>query len=301
MPLPNCRHSGVTKFKLDSKDICYACYLNYYLGPAYALDKQENLHHRFSSLPEKHRTSIGKELYKRLSAMDHLPDLSQPGFVMTEMRKETHGDYSDWLYRLESQGNMLDALAEALVVGTCTAVCPFSGQAPENDKTTPHVRYLIVAENDTAPASSSVFKKAGEIDLSKEGDKRIFDKLRYVIRLDKRGAKVLTSNNTEHQSEFQVDARPEIHAELRILEYLHLALPAPVGQKPAFYIGISKGSCAKCESVIRAYNTWDGGRFIAVNRGNHMSYDFRWHFPRGLADLKATLDYRALKNALSPS
>lgn len=295
-------HSGVTKFKLGSKNICYACYLNYYLGPAYALDKQQGKpHYPFSTLPEEHRTSIGKELYKRLPAMNHLPDLSQPGFVMTEMRKETHGDYSDWLYRLESQGNVLDALAEALVVGTCTAVCPFSGQTPENDKTTPLVRYLIVAENDMAPASSLVFKKASEMDVGKQKDKRIFDELRYVIRLDRRGATVLTRNNTEYPSEFQVDARSEIHAELRILEYLHLALQAPVGQKPAFYIGISKGSCAKCESVIRAYNTWNGGKFIAVNRGNHMSYDFHWHFPRGLAALKATLDYRALKNALSPS
>ena len=116
------------------------------------------------------------------------------------------------------------------------------------------------------------------------------------------------------------DTRPRIHAEMRVLgvvDYLirsggfgeivsgyspehHYGNTVGLNDDPSegIWIYVDKPCCAKCETVLRAYDEAQDTPRIA-RTGFHPSYDFDWRLPRPLRWLELTISYSALKKATS--
>jgi hypothetical protein len=265
---PRCTH----KVKLAGKAMCLDCYFAFYASPGYDLEKddprrREAWNFKLSSIEPEDRTLVGKKLRGKLDA----PITAKgPGVELTNAKV--------------SWEQSLDKIAVQLSTGTCTAIC-LQGNS------------FIVAENSIAPGLGEIKKQLGAVRDSSGAT------INHLVVLDRNGPRELLpgGGGVLQLNASGADGRDLVHAELRIVEYLHLTLPVVVAPhpKPYIYIGIDKGSCAKCETVMRAYNMWATGKFIAVNQGYHEMYNFEWRIPRGLAALKPQLNYRVLKNALT--
>ncbi|HEX8439839.1 hypothetical protein [Archangium sp.] len=264
-----CKHANSAEqvVELSKTDKwCLNCYLQRYLqGQAPSRE--------FKSIPKEYQTHLGRLILKK--ELLHNP-------VQGKGDDDTIHQYGSYYWK------ELDRVCESLKDeqgGTCFAMARGSST-------------LIVAENNNLPNNVSFLSKhLGLGDMTKG--------VTAVICLDWRGGARFTLDESQvtwsQDTAFNcgISPRRNVHAELRVLEYLHSVVPLPQNQdyRPV-YIGIDKGSCGKCETVISEYNRWSQKRFVAVHRGFHDMYSAEWKLPKGLMALMPKSEYRLLKRAL---
>ena len=91
-----------------------------------------------------------------------------------------------------------------------------------------------------------------------------------------------------------------VHAELRIVDYLHRRNHHP-GDSP-LYLGVSLNCCPKCHTLLTCYNDWSLRRFSFGWRGFHSAYEGTWNFPNALVHLRVQMGKygKLLALAISP-
>ena len=178
-----------------------------------------------------------------------------------------------------------DLVQVPLIKRTCVAIC-----VCDND--------LIVAENNTAPAQAELR------DLFAFVGKTRGTPLQRIIRLDQTGFMGAAAMGVAAPVNPGIVPKADVHAEMRILDYLHQTVPAAATKKPV-YIGISLPCCAKCYTTLTTYNASAAGVVEVGFAGHHDSYDAHWSLPSGplkpVVTAGLAMPYRVLKHAVHRS
>ncbi|MDY7232904.1 nucleic acid/nucleotide deaminase domain-containing protein [Hyalangium rubrum] len=274
--MAQCNATGCTQEALPTKAKCFAH--NYV-----ALRAQGAKPTSFSQLSSAEQTAVGKVLFTQLQG------------TAAPLTEKFHTDNeSAW-------GYALDSVAKSNVFGTCLALCVWQKQAVgTTDKSTVE---LVMGVNDSSTESNVTDKvKAATVAVSKELA-AYKTSVRRVIFLNGTSGQIYAGGAPTAVT-LAYDNRLTIHAEMRVLEYMHLHLGGDRGAGVArladrHYIGISKLCCAKCEAILAAYNGWAGGWFTVERQGVHGRVDHQWHVPRALKRLTDGIAYwKTLKHAL---
>ncbi|RKH34985.1 hypothetical protein D7Y13_30205 [Corallococcus praedator] len=188
-------------------------------------------------------------------------------------------------------GPGFDKVAQANEFGTCVAFCAWGNQ-------------LIIATNDDSTFDPTMRMEkltriAGAVSASQDlvTSPTSFIFLNQVAVVEYQWGpggtlQVVVGGGPA----FACDHRNTVHAEMRILEYLHQANAG--NARADVYIAISKPCCVKCEAVMAAYNAWNVGVVTAARQGNLTGIFGQWKIPAALKPLTQTIPYwRALKNA----
>lgn len=93
-----------------------------------------------------------------------------------------------------------------------------------------------------------------------------------------------------------VEAKTNVHAELKILQRIHARLDP--NEKARIYMGVSLLCCPKCHKVLSDYKEMHKHHLQLEWRGYHASYEGNWEFPENLG-LSYAIKYQNLKNATS--
>lgn len=318
--MPNC--TGTMTFqcqsggqpKIDALGVCIKCYAHARAtrkaydaqthdtvanGP-WAQRRQTNADWRLGTLKAKSSDDldtarkIGKEIYESLTNK-----------ITTDADTPVQ-DLADVSSMVGTLNDAADTLLQGNPGSECVAVCLVG-------------RTLIVGANAALASKQSTLKSVmGGINDNILGKDSA---LQRVILLGAAQPSVL---GPHPQPLPPLDTRTNVHAEIRILELLHLTVAVdgqqvlqrnnngnalqmngntgePLGWwdfTKKIYFGVDRPCCAKCYTTITAYNN---GGFLAPYvfkfRGYHKMYPFEWRLPTGLKMLRTTIEYNKLKYA----
>lgn len=274
--MARCNEAGCTKDALPKKTKCFAH--NYV-----TLQAQGNKPKAFSQLTSTEKVEVGKAFFERLAGT---------GAPLTQV---FHADVEvGW-------GYALDTVAKEREFGTCMALCLWQKQAGTKPDT--FTMELVIGVNDCTTESEITSKLKATVGAVTKALEDYKTTIRRVIFLNGASSQIYAGGAPTAVA-VNCDARLTVHAEMRVLEYLHLTLGGDRGvgvPRPTdrYYIGISKLCCAKCEAILAAYNTWAGGWFTVERKGCHGEVHHQWNVPRALKRLTDGIAYwKTLKHAL---
>lgn len=77
-----------------------------------------------------------------------------------------------------------------------------------------------------------------------------------------------------------------VHADIQLLEYIEVSLRRTAMRTVPMYLGDAMRCCAKCETLIREYNSCGFNKVQVKRRGYHSTYDFsNWTCPPTIRDV----------------
>ncbi|GMU05774.1 nucleic acid/nucleotide deaminase domain-containing protein [Corallococcus caeni] len=265
---PKCTGKKNDTISADIK-LCVTHYVEEYIKP-----RQQALpaNQRFSRLGNK-QNEAGQLLAQKLQGTG------------APLQASTN-QYDDFWY-----GPGFDKVAEANEFGTCVAFCAFGTE-------------LIMATNDDSTFNAGMrMEKLVKIASAVSGSQDLITAPTSFVFLSQAapvqyqwGPNATLQPVVGWAPAFNCDTRNTVHAEMRILEYLHQANAG--NARADVYIAISKPCCVKCESIMAAYNAWGLGVVTVARQGSLTGIFGQWKIPAALKNLTQTIPYwRTLKNA----